>query len=109
MKLFPSPKAVSRQTNRWHFKQTVMQGCDRGRRIGQAGGTKGEKKVDQIIPFLRMVAVLVAAAIVGNMFLTEVKKNRLRGAKWYKPYLSLPGLVVVAAVALPLFVWWLTR
>ncbi len=56
-----------------------------------------------IVEILKMVAVLAAAAIVGNWFLSEVKKAKATGAPWYAPYLSVPGLIILVAIALPLF------
>jgi hypothetical protein len=51
---------------------------------------------------VKLVAVLVAASIIGNWFLTEVRKAKLRKEPWYKPYLSVPGLIILAALSLPL-------
>lgn len=62
-----------------------------------------------IVEILKMVAVLTAAAIVGNWFLSEVKKSRAARAPWYKPYLSVPGLIIIIAVVLPLFFYILSR
>ncbi|MEJ2473901.1 MAG: hypothetical protein P8Y74_08460 [Desulfobacterales bacterium] len=41
---------------------------------------------------LTLCAPLLAAVILGNLFLTEVKKARTASAPWYAPYLTLPGL-----------------
>ena len=46
--------------------------------------------------------VMIAAIIVGNWFLAEVKKANRKQQPWYKPYLSVPGLIIVAASSLPL-------
>jgi len=46
--------------------------------------------------------VLIAAIIVGNWFLAEVKKSNRKQHPWYKPYLSVPGLIILAALSLPL-------
>jgi hypothetical protein len=51
---------------------------------------------------VKLVAVLVAASIIGNWFLAEVRKAKLRKEPWYKPYLSVPGLIILAALSLPL-------
>ena len=51
---------------------------------------------------VKLVAVLVAASIIGNWFLAEVRKAKLRQEPWYKPYLSVPGLIILAALSLPL-------
>ena len=46
--------------------------------------------------------VLIAAIILGNWFLAEVKKAHRQQRAWYKPYLSVPGLIILAALSLPL-------
>ena len=56
----------------------------------------------QLFEIIKMLAVVAAAIIVGNWFLSEVKKARATGAPWYTPYGSLPGLIILLAVLLPL-------
>jgi hypothetical protein len=51
---------------------------------------------------IKYVAVLVAAMIVGNWFLNEVRKARVNEQPGYKPYVSLPGLIIIAALSLPI-------
>ena len=46
--------------------------------------------------------VLIAAIILGNWFLADVKKAHRQQQLWYKPYISVPGLIILAAVSLPL-------
>lgn len=55
-----------------------------------------------VFDILRLVAVLVAAIVVGNWFLSELKKAKATGAPWYRPYLSPPGILILIAVILPL-------
>ena len=52
--------------------------------------------------FIKYAAVLVAAMIIGSWFLTETRKAKINKEPWYKPYLSLPGLIILAALSLPL-------
>lgn len=54
-----------------------------------------------ILSIIKLIAVLAAAVFVGNWFLSELRKARATGAPWYQPYLSIPGLIIVAAVLLP--------
>ena len=56
-----------------------------------------------LIKLVKYAAVLAAAIIIGNWFLIEVKKAKLNRQPWYKPYLSVPGLIILAALSLPLF------
>ena len=62
-----------------------------------------------LITALKLVAVMLAAAILGNWFLAELKKARIARAPWYKPYLSTPGLLILIALLLPIVYWLLTR
>ncbi|MBU4316561.1 MAG: hypothetical protein KKF30_04730 [Proteobacteria bacterium] len=47
---------------------------------------------------LRVGTVLLASAIIGNWFMAEQKKNKVRGLPWYRVYLTVPGMIIVAAV-----------
>ncbi|MCF8094000.1 MAG: hypothetical protein K9J79_01430 [Desulfobacteraceae bacterium] len=58
-----------------------------------------------ILGIIKAVAVLLAAGILGNWFLAELKKSKMRKEPWYKPYLSPPGLLIYCALLLPLIVW----
>jgi hypothetical protein len=51
---------------------------------------------------IKYVAVLIAAIIIGNWFLREARTAKTNKEPWYKPYLSLPGLIILAALSLPL-------
>ena len=53
---------------------------------------------------IKYAAVLVAAIIIGNWFLTETRKAKTNKEPWYKPYLTLPGLIILAALSLPLII-----
>jgi hypothetical protein len=53
---------------------------------------------------IKYAAVLVAAIIIGNWFLTEARKAKTNKEPWYKPYLSLPGLIILAALTLPFII-----
>jgi hypothetical protein len=54
-----------------------------------------------------MIAVLVAAILIGNWFLGEVKKARLARKPWYQPYLSPPGILIMLALLLPILYWFI--
>lgn len=60
----------------------------------------------EITKILRFLAPLVAAILVGNWFLSEVKKARATNQPWYRPYLSTPGLLIIlAAILIPIILW----
>ena len=54
------------------------------------------------IKLMKYAAVLIAAIIIGNWFLAEVRKAKLNKQPWYKPYISVPGLIVLVALSLPI-------
>jgi phage-related protein len=65
-----------------------------------------EKDVDTLATIVRIIAPLVAAILVGNWFMSEVKKARFKGAPWYQAYVSIPGLLIILAVLLlPVILW----
>jgi hypothetical protein len=64
--------------------------------------------VSFVIEIAKVLSVLAGAAILGQWFLTEFKKARLRRLPWYAPYLTPPGLLILAAMILP-FIYWFFR
>jgi hypothetical protein len=54
------------------------------------------------LTLVKYAGVLIAAVIIGNWFLAEVKKAQRQRQPWYKPYLSPPGLIILIAICLPL-------
>ena len=64
-----------------------------------------EKDVDTLATIVRIIAPLVAAILVGNWFMSEIKKARFKGAPWYQPYVSIPGLLIFLAILIPVILW----
>lgn len=64
--------------------------------------------MEMVTHLLTLIAPILAAVILGNLFLNEVKKARSTEAAWYAPYLSLPGLMVLAALSIPVLIWLFT-
>ena len=58
-----------------------------------------------LLSFLKVIPILIAAMILGNWFLSEVKKNRESRAPWYVPYLSIPGILIMVMIIIPIFIW----
>jgi len=58
-----------------------------------------------IVNFLKMLAVLGAAMLLGNWFLTEIKDARKQGKPWYVPYFSVPGILIILFLILPIIIW----
>jgi hypothetical protein len=62
--------------------------------------------VPEIAKILKFIAPLVAAMLVGNWFLSEIKKARATNQPWYRPYVSPPGLLIIlAAILIPIILW----
>jgi hypothetical protein len=62
--------------------------------------------MDALIDLMKVCAVLIASAMIGNWFLLEVKASKRRGAPWYAPYLSIPGIIVIGFIILvPILLW----
>ncbi len=56
---------------------------------------------------IKVIAILSAAALLGNWFLKELQSARRRGKPWFAAYLTPPGiLVMLAAIFLPLAAWY---
>ncbi len=51
-----------------------------------------------LVSIIKAIAVLVAALIVGNSFLDELKKARALNLPWFKPYLTLPGIIILVVI-----------
>ena len=68
-----------------------------------------EKDVDTLATIVRIIAPLVAAILVGNWFMSEIKKARFKGAPWYQAYVSIPGLLIILAVLLVPIVLWIIK
>ena len=64
-----------------------------------------EEDLATITTIVKIIAPLVAAILLGNWFMSEVKKARFKGAPWYQPYLSIPGLLIILAVLVPIVLW----
>ena len=59
-----------------------------------------------IVLFLKIIPVLIAAILLGNWFLAELKRANATGKPWYTAYLSVPGLLVLLAIlVIPILLW----
>ncbi|GAB6905617.1 conserved hypothetical protein [Desulfosarcina cetonica] len=56
-----------------------------------------------MMSILKAIPVLIAAALLGNWFLAEVRKAKTGGKPWYAPYLTVPGILIVIVILIPLF------
>jgi hypothetical protein len=59
-----------------------------------------------LIDLMKVCAVLIASALLGNWFLLEVKASKRRGLPWYTPYLSTPGILIICFIlGAPVLLW----
>lgn len=91
-------------------------------RVPRPGGSAGSDKEERpereevgkmilsnLVGLLKAGAVLLAAILLGNWFLAALRTSRAQGKPWYAVYLSLPGILVVLAILLPVFFWLAVR
>jgi hypothetical protein len=64
-----------------------------------------EQNMMTLAAIAKIIAPLAAAILVGNWFLSEVKKVRIKGGPWYQPYVSIPGVMIILAILLPIILW----
>jgi hypothetical protein len=60
--------------------------------------------VASFLEIIKYVPVLAAAFLLGNWFMAEVKKAKIQQKPWYAPYLSIPGILILLAISLPVFI-----
>jgi hypothetical protein len=56
-----------------------------------------------------LMGTLAAAVFIGKQFTAEAKKARRRERPWYAVYFTLPGVLILLAIGLPIAVWILRR
>lgn len=61
--------------------------------------------MEAFVKIIKIIAPLLAAILIGNWFLAEVKAARLKGKPWYKAYLSIPGILIMLVILLPIVLW----
>jgi hypothetical protein len=62
--------------------------------------------MENIVIFLKIIPVLIAAILIGNWFLAELKRANATGKPWYTAYISVPGLLILLAIlVIPIVLW----
>ena len=62
-----------------------------------------------LLSLIKIAAILFAASSLGNWFLSEIKKAKALKLPWYVPYLSIPGLLILIAIFVPVVLWVIHR
>jgi len=61
--------------------------------------------METIFDILKLVVVLAASISIGNWYLAEMRKAKNSGQPWYAAYLSIPGILIILIILIPLFIW----
>jgi hypothetical protein len=52
---------------------------------------------------LHAIPILLAAFLLGNWFLSEVRKAKSAGKPCYAPYLTVPGILIIITFMIPVY------
>lgn len=62
--------------------------------------------MEKIVSFIKIIPILIAAILLGNWFLAEIKRANATGKPWYTAYISAPGLLILVAIlVIPTVLW----
>ena len=62
--------------------------------------------MEQIVNLVKIIPILIAAILLGNWFLAELKQANKTGKPWYAAYVSTPGLLILLAIiVIPIVLW----
>ena len=62
--------------------------------------------MENIAHILKLIPILIAAILLGNWFLSELKRANATGKPWYTAYISIPGLLILLAIlVIPVVIW----
>jgi hypothetical protein len=66
--------------------------------------------LENLVMLVKIMAVCLAAGLLGNWFSDEVKKAKRKGQPPYTAYGSPPGILLIFLIIfLPIFAWWLQK
>lgn len=66
--------------------------------------------MENIVQILKIIPILIAAILLGNWFLVELKRANATDKPWYSAYLSIPGLLIMLAIlVIPIALWLTSR
>ncbi len=63
--------------------------------------------MENIVNIIKTIPILIAAILLGNWFLSELKRANATGKPWYTAYISIPGLLILLAILVTPLVLWL--
>ncbi len=53
-----------------------------------------------VVTLIQAACILLAAVILGNWYLKDIKRIKREGRPWYTVYLSIPGLLIIGLLLL---------
>jgi hypothetical protein len=62
-----------------------------------------DRSNELLITVLKAIPILLAAVLLGNWFLAEVRKAKATAKPWYAPYLTIPGILIIITIMIPIF------
>ncbi|MDL2270138.1 hypothetical protein LJC41_09280 [Desulfosarcina sp. OttesenSCG-928-G17] len=57
-----------------------------------------------LLLILKAISILAAAFLLGNWYLSEARKAKAAGKPWYASYFTLPGILIILALMIPLYI-----
>lgn len=54
--------------------------------------------LDEILKWIQMLSVVIAALFLGRWFDQERKKSEAAGDPWYTPWRSVPGILIIVVI-----------
>lgn len=57
--------------------------------------------MESLIKIFIMIIAVILAILVGNRFLRHVRRVRDNREPWYKAYMTIPGMIIILALLLP--------
>ena len=58
-----------------------------------------------LLTAIKLICVVVAAILLGSLFRRQAQKTAAEGQPLHRAYLSVPGLLVLLVLMLPVVVW----
>ena len=52
---------------------------------------------------IKFISIIIASIIIGKWFLTELKSAQKEQKPWYAPYISIPGIIIIIVILIPVF------
>ncbi len=61
------------------------------------------------LSIIKFISVIIASVLIGRWFLSELKSAQKNQKPWYVPYISIPGIIIIIAILIPVFMKYFTN